>query len=137
VVELRDLRVLLVDDNETQHRLVPLVLARVGITHVRSEAGARSVPDAVDAFDPDVILLDMHLADGDAFDVLAALAVGDPHWNRRHVVLVTGDIDPRTSKRARELGARGVLHKPFGIAELTDVVTRAAATWEPTEPTDG
>ena len=38
MVALGDLRVLLVDDNESQHRLVPLVLARVG-----NNNGARDV----------------------------------------------------------------------------------------------
>ena len=124
---MQDLRVLLVDDNDMQHQLVPRVLSRVGLTQVRAEFRARSVPDAAADFDPDVILLDMHLADGDGFDVLAALADRDPDFRRRHVVLVTGDTDPRVAARAVELGAREVLHKPFGLTELVDLVTRLAA----------
>ncbi|HVX20437.1 MAG TPA: ATP-binding protein [Acidimicrobiales bacterium] len=126
MADVRDLRVLLVDDDEMQHRLVPRVLSRVGLTQVRSEARARSVPDAVVAFDPDLILLDMRLADGDGFGVLAALADRDPEWPRRHVVLVTGDTDPRVADRAVAMGAREVLIKPFGVTELVDLVTRVA-----------
>jgi DNA-binding NtrC family response regulator len=71
---------------------------------------------------PELLLLDLALPDGDAFDVLEIL--GDPHPMPR-VVAMSGVASPEQSFRMAQLGVRVFLAKPFDTAELLRAVATA------------
>ena len=121
--DLADVRVLVVDDDAAQRVLVRRVLETVGITRVQFEWDPDRVVEAVEAFDPDLVTLDVHLAGGDVFDALDRITERDPQWSRRRVLVVTGDTDPVLVERAHAVGAHRVVHKPFAIADFLDAVT--------------
>jgi DNA-binding NtrC family response regulator len=64
------------------------------------------------------------LADGDAFDVLAALQGCTP---APLVVAISGAATPAQTFRLAELGVRGFVAKPFGLGELREAIRRAGA----------
>ena len=112
--------VVLVDDHE---------LFRSG---VRNELDGRldivgeaaSVADAIEvirAASPDVVLLDVHLPDGTAPDVITG-AGGDA----RYLALSVSDAAEDVIAVIRA-GARGYVTKSIGAAELADAVQRVAA----------
>ena len=91
-------RVLLVEDEPNIASIIIFKLQREA-HEVRWEPTAGAVLDAADAMQPDLILLDSSLPDGDAFELLGALAP------KRPVVMMTEFRDTRTPDRARQAGA--------------------------------
>jgi DNA-binding NtrC family response regulator len=86
---------------------------------------AQSLAEAREALDVsivDVALIDLHLPDGSAFDLLPALkrAASEPAF-----IVVTGNRDPRVAVRASREGAYDYLVKPVDLRELLAVVERA------------
>ena len=118
-------RVLVVDDDEANRRLLSRLLTAASVQQVRQESTAAGVVDAVAVFDPHVVLLDLHLSGASGFEVMGELADRDPGYRQRAVLLVTGDDAPEVRVRAAELGAAGVLIKPYDVADLQAAVKAA------------
>jgi len=88
-------------------------------THqVRWESSAAAVPDAAEAMQPDLVLLDSSLPDGDAFVLLATLVTHHP------VVMMTEFRDTATAPRARAAGAVATVEKPFKPTQLARLVAQ-------------
>jgi CheY-like chemotaxis protein len=133
--ELGDKRVLIVDDDSTNRVLLVRLLSRAGITRVREETDGAAVRDAVAAFDPHLVLLDLHLGDAvDGFEALETLAKSDPRFAHRAVLVLTGDIGDEVTQRAVALGARGVLTKPYNPL---DFITTVEGLLRGTDPPAG
>ena len=117
------MNILLAEDESTISRLIRQVLTNAGHT----VTGVRSAADAIDslaASSYDLVLLDLHLADGDGFRVVASIEQSGPP--SPPVVLMTGEgtlelDDPRAVRVA------GVLNKPFDVDELERTVNRFVA----------
>jgi DNA-binding response OmpR family regulator len=112
-------RVLLVEDEPNIASIIVFKLAREG-HQVRWEPGAAAVPAAAEAFQPDIVLLDSSLPDGDPFALLSLLAVGRP------VVMMTEFRDATTPARARAGGAVATVEKPFKPTQLARLVAQLA-----------
>lgn len=85
--------------------------------------------DAVAAcplFQPDAILLDYALPDMDGFEVLCALG----RRGCADCLLMTAHPPEVVSERARELGVRRVLLKPFPLADTESELRAASASRE-------
>lgn len=104
-----NIRVLLVEDNQVEARLVREYLSEAGsdyfeVTHAeRLEESLRHINDA----EFDAILLDLGLPDGHGLDALehVAKACGTP------VVILTGSYDQELAVRAIRKGAQEYLTK--------------------------
>jgi two-component system response regulator HydG len=114
-------RVLLVEDEPNIASIIIFKLQREA-HDVRWEPTARGVLNAADAMQPDLILLDSSLPDGDAFQLLSALAPSRP------VVMMTEFRDTRTPDRARQAGAAAIVEKPFKPTQLARLVAQLAPT---------
>jgi len=77
----------------------------------------------------DVVLLDVHLPDGDGVELLVRLLERDPHLP---VILMTGGGDVERAMQAIAAGAFDWLPKPFEPAELERLVDRARAARQAT-----
>jgi DNA-binding response OmpR family regulator len=110
-------RVLLVEDEPNIASIIVFKLERE--THqVRWESSAVGVPGAAEAMQPDLVLLDSSLPDGDAFALLAALVTHHP------VVMMTEFRDTTTPQRARAAGAVATVEKPFKPTQLARLVAQ-------------
>lgn len=112
------------DDTDTLHALSRLV-AEEGFT----TAAASSLAEArqhIAKHQPDVVLLDLVLPDGDGMDLFEDVE------SRRalEIVLITGHASIETSVQALRLGAADYLIKPINIKQLQNVLSRIA---RPTE----
>ena len=112
-------RVLLVEDEPNIASIIVFKLEREG-HRVRWESSATAVPGAAAAMQPELVLLDSTLPDGDAFDLLAALVVHHP------VVMMTEFRDTTTPQRARVAGAVATVQKPFKPTQLARLVAQLA-----------
>jgi len=110
-------RVLLVEDEPNIGSIIVFKLEREG-HEVRWETSAAAVPDAAHTLQPDLVLLDSSLPDGDAFVLLTGLVAHHP------VVMMTEFRDTTTPQRARTAGAVATVEKPFKPTQLARLVAQ-------------
>jgi len=116
-------RVLLVEDHDMVAEALQLALDRAdGITVVgRARSRAEAVADARE-HEPDVILLDRRLADGDALGVVAQLGE-----TGARVLVLTGDATPSVAVQVAKAGGAGLLLKSSQLGLLESAVRDVAA----------
>ena len=114
-------RVLLVEDEPNIASIIVFKLEREG-HQVRWEATAGAVPAAAEATQPELVLLDSSLPDGDPFILLTMLATRSP------VVMMTEFRDTLTPPRARAAGAVATVEKPFKPTQLARLVAQLVPT---------
>jgi len=109
---------LLIDDDPDVLRAVGDYFEKIGY-EVYRESTAEGGVELHDRQRPDVVLLDLHLPDGDGMQVLEALRQKDAA-----VILLTGFGDVETAVRAMQLGAENFLTKPVDMAHLSAATAR-------------
>ncbi len=116
-------RVLLVENDDDQRRLLALLLRGAG--HV--PVPAWSAEDGLDILEDDACDLAVFDIQLPGMDGLKALSVVAEKLPGLPVVLVTASGDMREAE-ARTLGARGFLRKPFSASDFLDAVGAALAS---------
>ena len=114
--ESRTGRILVVDDQPANLRVVGALLERNGY----AVASASSGPDALSAArsaPPDLVLLDMMMPGMDGFELLAALK-DEPGMRQVPAIFLTAAQDRELLLRAFEAGAVDYVTKPFIPEEL-------------------
>ena len=109
-------RILIVDDQQANLRLLEFALRRGGYVAVSSTANPLEVC-ALHRENPfDLILLDIQMPRMNGFEVLKALV------EEQTVAVLVLTADPAQMVRALEAGATGFLSKPFVLAEVLTCV---------------
>ncbi|MEV6647705.1 response regulator transcription factor [Amycolatopsis sp. NPDC051371] len=116
-------RVLLVEDHDMVAEALQLALDRAdGITVVgRARSRTEAVADARE-HEPDVVVLDRRLADGDALGVIAELGESGAR-----VLVLTGDATPSVAAQVAKAGGSGLLLKSSQLGVLESAVRDVAA----------
>lgn len=111
-------RILIVDDDAANRHLLERLLDLGGYDDVRSAmSGQEALTDGI-AFDPDLILLDLHMPEIDGYEVLQALRQSTPSNIYLPILVLTADATHKARKRALELGASDFLTKPGDATEI-------------------
>lgn len=115
-------RILVVEDETVPKMLLQLYLRSFSV-EVRFCADAESGLEALDAFHPDLIFMDLVLPGMDGMEAIDRIrhradAAGTP------IVVTTSLGDARTSIEAREAGANTFLSKPLQLGRVADVLQR-------------
>ncbi len=114
-------RILVVDDEEAVARAIAHMAEHFGHEVVM----ASSVSEAVTRFDesePDVVLTDLRLGDGDGLEVVRQVQERAPDVP---VVLITGQATIDSAMEAIRAGAYDYLSKPAKLQELGNLLRRA------------
>ena len=107
-------RVLIVDDDPAMRKVVGQYLGEHGL-HVDLAAGRAEMVRHMEQAEPDVVILDLRLADMDGLDILRELRVRSD----LPVIVVTGHrSDEMDRVVGLELGADDYITKPFSMREL-------------------
>jgi putative two-component system response regulator len=114
-------RVLVVDDDVANLRLVTRILMRAGFSNVHGVAEAEEILPTVREFEPDVVLLDLHIPGADGLDLITS--IGEVAGRRSYlpVLVLTGDCSVQARDAALAAGAKDFLTKPY---EATEIVLR-------------
>jgi len=115
---LKDARILIVDDEVANVRLLERLLARAGYTTLRSTTDSRQVLPLYAEFQPDLILLDILMPEPDGFRVMEALKPLVTDGSFPPVLALTADVTQETRRRALTAGAKDFLTKPFDATEV-------------------
>ena len=113
-----DAQILVVDDQESNVRVLHRILTRAGYTNVRSTTDSRRVATLCAEDPPDLVLLDLHMPGRDGFLVLEDLAPYTSGGGHLPVIMLTGDASTEMKRRALAMGAKDFVAKPFDGAEV-------------------
>jgi two-component system KDP operon response regulator KdpE len=105
--------ILVIDDEPQIRKFLRLGLEGHGYA-VLETASAAAAQRAAVAAQPELIVLDLELPDGDGFEVLAALR----EWSRVPVIVLSVRSREEEKVRCFDLGADDYVVKPFGMPEL-------------------
>jgi PAS domain S-box-containing protein len=113
--EILAARILIVDDQEANVRLLERLLAEAGYTAVTATMDPLQVCALHRRNDYDLILLDLQLPVMDGFQVMAALQAGAADSYLPVIVLTA---QPGHKLRALQAGAKDFISKPFDLLEV-------------------
>lgn len=120
-------RILYVEDDPDIRAVAELALVDVGGFELRLCADGEEALAAVEPFDPDLILLDVMMPGMDGPQLLKHLQ-GRDGGLAVPVVFMTARLQPAEIDEYRQLGAIGVIPKPFDPMTLADDIRQLAAT---------
>jgi DNA-binding response OmpR family regulator len=107
--------ILIVDDQQSNLRLLEYVLRRAGHASVASTAEPTQVCALHRENQYDLIMLDLQMPRMNGFQVMEELAKAG---NGKSAVILVLSADPAQMTRALEAGAAGFMSKPFVLAEV-------------------
>lgn len=110
-------RVLIVDDEPVNVELLSQFLAQMDVT-LRGLTASRDVEHVFAEFQPDLVLLDLHMPEKDGFEVLRSLGPARSQIGYLPVIVLTADVDRSARNRAFVLGADDFLIKPLDREEV-------------------
>lgn len=111
-----DARFLIVDDNPDMVWILQTLLEREGYRDIASTTDPTTAVDGFLAFEPDLVLLDMHMPGMNGLDVMARMK--EVARDYVPIVMLTGDLNPEIRLRALGCGANDFLTKPFEKTEV-------------------
>ena len=113
--EVLDARILIVDDQDANVRLLQRLLSETGYEHVTSTTTPQDVATLHREHRYDLILLDLQMPGMDGFEVMECLK-GDEADSYLPVIVLTAQ--PAHKLRALQAGAKDFISKPFDLLEV-------------------
>lgn len=135
----RQLRVLLVEDNEHFRRLIRTVLQALGITRVTEATdGGAGLAALGGGAEVDLVIVDYRMQPMDGVEFTRRLRT-DPASANPYVpvLMVTGYTEPRLVAEARDAGVNEFLAKPISAKTLLSHIVQLIQTPRPFVSTEG
>ena len=122
-------RVVIVDDHRVLAELLTAALSSSGeVAVIESVGTAADAIDRVGAVQPDVVILDYDLPDGDGVSVVASIKAA---CRTCRVLMLTSYTDPVILNEALEAGCDGYVTKRNGASEILSAVLAVASDETP------
>jgi putative two-component system response regulator len=110
-------RILIVDDEDANVRLLARTLQSAGYDHVLTTTDSREARALYIRHRPDLILLDLRMPYVDGYEVMEQLTqVTEATY--LPILVMTGEIDPAAKQRALSMGAKDFVYKPFDALDV-------------------
>jgi DNA-binding response OmpR family regulator len=114
--------VVCIEDEPEMIDMITLILERADFEVIGVLSGHQGL-DVVRRVEPDVVLLDLMMADMDGWEVYRRMKADD---ETRDIPIIVVSVVPRTSARAHGLEVDDYVTKPFAPEDLVRKVTEAA-----------
>lgn len=114
-------KILLAEDEADIRTIEKLSLEKVGKFEVSFCVNGREVIEKVDAYNPDLIMLDVMMPEMDGVAAYEALRKNPAH-QKTPVIFMTAKIQPTEVQAYLKMGAIGVIHKPFDPMKLPELI---------------
>jgi two-component system NtrC family sensor kinase len=118
VSNLTDSRILIVDDQTANLQVLATVLEFAGYANVSCLSDSRKILQIVEEFQPDLILLDLHMPHVDGLEAMDQLATVIPKDDYLPILILTGDNTSEAKEKALSHGAHDFLSKPLNRTEV-------------------
>ncbi|TLS49537.1 HD domain-containing protein [Paenibacillus antri] len=116
--DILNANVFIVDDQEHNVSLLERILGRAGFSNIHSSMDPQRIPSMMDAIEPDIVLLDMHMPGMDGLQVMKLIrdrAGADAYLP---IMMLTADVTPELKKQGLQAGVNDFLTKPFDRIEV-------------------
>lgn len=117
-MDVRDSRILVVDDHEPNIALLRQVLRRAEYSNLVGTTDPYQALELYRAIEPDLVILDMHMPGMDGFAVMEQMRQEARAEEFVPVLILTADISPATRKQALGCEATDFITKPFDATEV-------------------
>lgn len=111
-------KVLIVDDQEYNISLLERILQRAGFKQLHSLMDPLQILQELASFDPDIVLLDMHMPGMDGLQVLKLIREQTDPENYLPVLMLTADVTSEIKQQGLEAGVNDFLTKPYDRMEV-------------------
>ncbi len=119
-------RIMIVDDEQDIVEVLEKILEDEAKYEVEVAKGGFAAGITAERFRPHVILLDVHLKDVDARDVVKQVKE-NPDLQLTKVIAMSGKITPEEAKGLLAQGFDGFLRKPFHVRQVIEAIEDAMA----------
>lgn len=131
---VRSMQILVADDHEANRMVVQRLLQKAG-HRVTCVNGGEEVLNALESFDYDAVICDLHMPDVSGLDLLKQLRVMEAGSSQRTPVLIlSADVTPDAIRNCERAGARAFLAKPVVATRLLDTLADIATNGAITPP---
>ncbi len=110
-------KILMIDDADANLKLLEALLTREGFTQMISTTEPQKAIELFNAFQPDLVLLDLMMPELDGYAVLNLLQQHIADDEYLPVLILTADTTIAAKRKALALGAKDFLTKPFDHME--------------------
>ncbi len=111
-------KILIVDDEPSNVRLLERILEMHGATHLHATTDARQALPLFLEYEPDLVLLDLHMPHVSGFEVIEQLRRARPDGDHPPILVLTADITVETKRKALSCGAQDFVIKPLDHLEV-------------------
>lgn len=124
VFRLDGLRVLVVDDNATNRRILELQCRSWGMVPTLAASGQEALEIVAKEKPFALAILDVAMPAMSGVEV-ATKIVADPRWQSMPIIMLTSTIDASTKREAESLGVASYLYKPIKQSQLFEAILGA------------
>ena len=118
---MKEKRILIVDDDHDNSRLIKILLEKIGCYLVQEENAAANAHQNARNFRPDLILLDIMMPQRDGGEIAAQIEA-DPELQRTPIIFLTALVTKAEAKGGLRIQGHPVLAKPISIPELINKI---------------
>jgi two-component system chemotaxis response regulator CheY len=118
------MRVLLVDDSKTMRNIVKGVLTTLGVTAIEEAGDGQDALSRVEAFNPDLILLDWNMPVMDGITFVRAYR---GRKKTTPIIMVTTEAEKSRVLEAIQAGVNNYAVKPFTPESLSKIIETTMA----------
>jgi CheY-like chemotaxis protein len=113
-------KIMIVDDTAFMAKIAKMNLEKMG-HQVQTVSNGQECLDSVGGEKPDVILLDAEMPVMDGWETCEALKASDATKNIP-VIMCTGDNSDEYMEKAKQLGAKGYIVKPYNFDDMQEKI---------------
>ncbi len=115
--DVREGKILIVDDEESNVKLLEHLLLQNGFHSIRWTTDSRDAVHIYQDFRPDLVLLDLNMPHMDGHEVMEKIHEIEKE-TYPSIIVITADNNEEAKIRSLASGALDFLHKPFDIVEV-------------------
>lgn len=115
------LKVLVVDDNPTNHLVIKSLLGSMVAEVVVANNGAEAL-EVLDGQDIDIVLMDIHMPVMDGIECTLAIRSSDKSWKDVTIIALTADPQYQQKKLCKNIGMDEALAKPVRLNDLIEAI---------------
>lgn len=118
------IKILVVDNEEDERRLIDIILTKFGFS-VRTAASAEAAFKEMAADDFQLIITDLIMPEMDGTEFCEKIKRSRPDIR---VYAISGYADLYDAHRLEQFGFDGIIHKPFSMASLKEIIEHAVGS---------
>lgn len=123
-VEVKQLKILIVEDNVHFRTLVRTILEALGVQNIEEARDGSEAMDVLKSFDADMAILDWKMDGVDGVECIRSIRTGNDSPNKfLPIILCSGYTEASLKRDALNAGANAFLAKPISAKSLLSRIT--------------